>query len=786
MEEFLTYILKSAVLLAIFYLSYQILLRKDTSFHLNRKFLIGGIFTSFILPAIYFTRKIAVEAPVIKTQFASEMLQNATPFEQETTTDWWYIGGIIYLVTTGIMLSQVVFRLLSILKLISSHNSEETEDFRLIKINRNTGPFSFFRYIVYNPETHSKKDLELILQHEKVHAVQLHSVDILVANFTTAILWFNPFSWWYKKIVAQNLEFLADKETVAVAGSTKAYQHALVKASIPDLQPSLTNNFYQSFIKKRIVMLNKNQNNKPKLWKISLVLPVLISFMFFFNLKTEARFIPKEKNLSEINTSGDSLNTSNIFDKIGKAPLYIINGKEYASRDLFNKHITFSSKLKVLNSEDAVSKYGQKAKDGVIIIPDGRIIDDFSAELKKIDRNKENIDTQFLAINPDYEKPAYISLKKNPGKEMVKPNPSEDNNKIQIVNLKEVTEENQKEPLYILNGVPSKKAIIDTINPERIEKINVLKGKKATALYGTSAKHGAVLITTKMQPEAGAKVTIKSLKSNSGKAEEISEISDALHEKERLIMVNGEIKEDDFNLDSIDPETIERIEILKGESAISGYGERAKDGAVNVIIKGYGEHSTSKAKTISIKKQDNSSIRGTGEKSTGKAGDQQQEKPLTVLNGKVMPDTYNYNDLEPSEIASINVLKGAAAITKYGDKGKNGVIEIFGKGYIGETASPVESNLWYINAKYSNEALNSTKAALKEKKNITVNFSGIERNSDGLITEIKITAETADGKKASATFNRSQGIPDVVVGLKQDGSIIISSNKKDWHQNSSK
>ena len=33
-------------------------------------------------------------------------------------------------------------------------------------------------------------------------------------------------------------------------------------------------------------------------------------------------------------------------------------------------------------------------------------------------------------------------------------------------------------------------------------------------------------------------------------------------------------------------------------------------------------------------------------------------------------------DLNPNEIESINVLKGEAAIKKYGDKGKDGVIEI--------------------------------------------------------------------------------------------------------------
>ncbi len=55
-------------------------------------------------------------------------------------------------------------------------------------------------------------------------------------------------------------------------------------------------------------------------------------------------------------------------------------------------------------------------------------------------------------------------------------------------------------------------------------------------------------------------------------------------------------------------------------------------------------------------------------------------KPFTgliLLDGK----TFNgkLNDINPESIQSINVLKGEAAVTKHGDKGKNGVIEIISK-----------------------------------------------------------------------------------------------------------
>ncbi|RLD74964.1 MAG: hypothetical protein DRJ07_18910, partial [Bacteroidetes bacterium] len=49
--------------------------------------------------------------------------------------------------------------------------------------------------------------------------------------------------------------------------------------------------------------------------------------------------------------------------------------------------------------------------------------------------------------------------------------------------------------------------------------------------------------------------------------------------------------------------------------------------------------------------------------------------PLFILDGKEMKDG-NIDDIDPNNIESISVLKGEKAIKKYGDKGKDGVIEI--------------------------------------------------------------------------------------------------------------
>jgi TonB-dependent SusC/RagA subfamily outer membrane receptor len=53
----------------------------------------------------------------------------------------------------------------------------------------------------------------------------------------------------------------------------------------------------------------------------------------------------------------------------------------------------------------------------------------------------------------------------------------------------------------------------------------------------------------------------------------------------------------------------------------------------------------------------------------------QKEKPLIVIDGFITSEL-NLNDLNPSNIASMNVMKGEKAKEKYGEKGANGVVEI--------------------------------------------------------------------------------------------------------------
>ncbi len=300
METFI-YIAKSASVLTLFYLVYFIVLRKDTFFSTNRYFLVGGIMASLLLPFLVFTKTVYKDAPISNT-FISYNNNNPVIEAQSFSIDWWELILVIYLIGVLFMSLRFLKQIISLYSLIKNNSYSEINGFRHIQLKENINPFSFFKYIVYNPKKHTESDLKMILKHEQSHAFQLHSIDIILSNILLIIHWINPIAWFYKKRMEENLEFIADSETVQQILSKKAYQLSMLKVfSSNTLQPVLANNFYQSLIKKRIIMLHKNQSSTKNQWKLLLILPLLGFFLWSFNVEE----IVKYNNYSSVETTAE-------------------------------------------------------------------------------------------------------------------------------------------------------------------------------------------------------------------------------------------------------------------------------------------------------------------------------------------------------------------------------------------------------------------------------------------------------------------------------------------------
>lgn len=86
-------------------------------------------------------------------------------------------------------------------------------------------------------------------------------------------------------------------------------------------------------------------------------------------------------------------------------------------------------------------------------------------------------------------------------------------------------------PLYVMDGVPIEGDYFQTINPEDVESVNVLKDASAKALYGSRGSNGVIVITTKKGNKGRLNVNYSSQYGFSTLTQPTFEMMDA---KERL------------------------------------------------------------------------------------------------------------------------------------------------------------------------------------------------------------------------------------------------------------
>ena len=343
METIFIYFLKANALLLLFYLAYYFLLQKETFFTTNRWFLLSGLITAISLPLFFITKTIIIETS------QNFVLQRGSKISKQNFSivnviDWNLIIITTYLLVLLVFISMTLGNLVSFFRLIKNQKIEVQKPFFLVEIEDKINPFSFFNYIVYTKNSYSEADLKDILNHEKVHCREYHSIDVLVTQLFCAIFWFNPIIWLYKKAIMLNLEFIADYKAIENIEDKKAYQMTLLKVVTDHNCLSITNNFYQSLIKKRIVMLNKNQSHKSNSWKYFLVIPVVAAFIFVFQIKVEAREKPFQilNSQKEAEQVTEVIITKNSSDKELKFDCEQI--KKYANVDMKVSKVKRNSK----------------------------------------------------------------------------------------------------------------------------------------------------------------------------------------------------------------------------------------------------------------------------------------------------------------------------------------------------------------------------------------------------------------------------------------------------------
>ncbi|RTY88642.1 M56 family metallopeptidase [Flavobacterium sp. RSP15] len=544
MEVFYIYLIKSSGLIALFYLAYHFMLRKETFFTSNRWFLLLGLFTSILLPLVVFTKTIWVEPTPINYDWSS--LPKSTIIDEDHTQEYIFLAlAVLYCIGTLCLFTKFGFEFYSLQKIVKGKTIKRQANFKFIDLKDNLAPFSYFNTIVYNSSLYSSSELENILEHEKVHSEQNHTVDVLISRLFCIVFWFNPFIWFYKKAIIQNLEFIADSEATKKISDKKAYQFTLLKITTQENCVAITNHFYQSLIKKRIVMLNKNQSKKSNSWKYAVVIPALVAFVMLFQVNVIAQEkkikIDEIIEMSKFNTDKSTTDIEirencEIVQKTHNVTLIFSNIKRNSLGEIVNISASYD------DHKGNKEEYTQEGNTP---------INRFVFFYKKDKLNNVNIGF----FNADLKKKAKkIDVVTDTGKRRAS---------ILTIKTKEILKNDSPEkPIIFINGKKTNLVmeVINKMDQNSIKTMTVLKGSAAEEKYGDEGKNGAIEITT------------KNLKREL---------------KNPIIFING--KRTNTTLDDLnktDQNLIESMTVLKKINAEEKYGNGGGNGAIEIITKG--------------------------------------------------------------------------------------------------------------------------------------------------------------------------------------------------------
>lgn len=699
METLITYFLKVNGLLIGFYLVYVLFLRKETFFTWNRWYFLLGIVLSLVLPLLTYTKIIWVTpTPMPELPDFIPFQQTETPVIIEESLDWNTIGFLFYGLVIMILLGKMLVELTKLLFFLVKSKKTKVGSYFLIE-QTSGQPFSFFNYVVFQKKNYTETEIAAILQHEAVHVKQKHSVDVLLSQLFCCVFWVNPVCWWYKKAMQQNLEYIADAQTVAQTDSF-IYQNLIVKATCSGSQLALTNPFYQSLIKKRILMINTTPSNKRSLWKYAIVLPLLTAFFLMFQIETVAQI--RDEKTVVIAVDYSHILTATTTDKELKElernftnenqKLLISNVKRNKKGEIIEIKLTFDTgKSYVEILERKSSEPINNIKIFIKEDENGTRESGFEELKEKVIVGKYNTANEKGEIETDGQHYTIDKMVKN-GKRMH----------------------------LIIDGKLQKEGTKIAIPMDReIEIEREITAKQAKEKYNIEAKEGEMFyeITTKPETVKSEKEAVYAVAvaeySENDSYNHIDKIKQnkLVDAKKALLLLNG--KEISYkDLDKIDEKTISSSGNSGAKHAVKKYGDKAKNGVIFINTKEYDMENNPLLKEMyeKVENEKNAQIKEENTNKSGwgisyhvgepnaekliedvtKSSSVDYKKAILILNGKAI-DSKELNSINMTSIGKIEAkVANPELISQYGERAKNGVVFI---NYKDKNANDTNSNL---------------------------------------------------------------------------------------------
>ncbi len=261
------YIFKFIILFAVLFIAYYFLLSRTSAHRFKRFFLLLIPVASAIIPIIT-VRTVVIESQPIPTNFITETiavqddvktteLPPIEPSSQETIAiNWWQVALVVFFIGVLVFLIRMTINLVKLRK--QGCPAGNYLGYQVFSTETDIAPHSFWNRIYVSKDfAFAKAENQIVLDHEVTHLRQRHSLDVIYASVVVALLWFNPFIYFWKRAIINNHEYLADAAVLSKGIDRRSYRSVLLKFLNPPSHSGLANAINLADFKTRIEMMNQ-------------------------------------------------------------------------------------------------------------------------------------------------------------------------------------------------------------------------------------------------------------------------------------------------------------------------------------------------------------------------------------------------------------------------------------------------------------------------------------------------------------------------------------------------
>ncbi len=317
MITFLTYQLKVAVIMAVFYIFFRLLLIKDSWHRLNRIVLLSTALLSFLLPVCIIT----IHKTEVLPMPVAQLMQAVSSTPAQPSVPWWQIA-LMAVYTTGVVfvLARVLTSVIRVRNIIKDARKEVLADGTVVYIMPgNAASFSWMGHIVIS-EADWNNNESAIIRHEKAHVALHHSIDVLITDLIAAAQWFNPAIWMLRIDLRAVHEYEADDTVLRAGTDLRSYQYLLISKAAAMNGYTIANNFNHSILKNRIFMMEKERTTKKSLLRALYLLP-LVCISLALNAKTKVNYVYDNQDvntsnpvtITKVKADGDTLKINGVL-----------------------------------------------------------------------------------------------------------------------------------------------------------------------------------------------------------------------------------------------------------------------------------------------------------------------------------------------------------------------------------------------------------------------------------------------------------------------------------------